>query len=181
MRRFRSRSATVLQAGFTAIELMVATSIVAILAALAAPAYRNLLDSYRVRRAVEDLSASLYLARVEAIRHGKSIVLLRLGPQDGCSGSSATGRWDCGWILFLDRNGNGALDEGELLQRSAPAHGVAIRHSGDNNRLTIRRWGVLPIFGFAFEPASGSATHARVLCSAGGGRLRSAEGTSECE
>ena len=45
--------------GFTAIELMVVVSIVAVLAALAAPSFTPLIESWRVREATEQLQSTL--------------------------------------------------------------------------------------------------------------------------
>ena len=55
------------EAGFTAIELLVTVSVVAILAALAAPSFKPLIDRWRVRNALESMQSTLFLARSEAI------------------------------------------------------------------------------------------------------------------
>ena len=49
--------------GFTAIELMVVVSIIAILTALAAPSFTPLIENWRVREASEQLQSTLYYAR----------------------------------------------------------------------------------------------------------------------
>ena len=56
-------SRTTTQFGFTAIELMVVVSIVAILAALAGPSFAPLIERWRVRDAAEGLTSTLYYAR----------------------------------------------------------------------------------------------------------------------
>ena len=63
------------QQGFTAIELMVVVSIVAILAALAAPSFTPLIERWRVRSAIEHLTSTLYFARSEAIKRGGGITI----------------------------------------------------------------------------------------------------------
>jgi len=180
------------RAGFTAIELTVVVAILAILAALAIPGLRDILDRYRVRRAVDEFSASLHLARTEAIKRGMGVVVARQMPE-GCTGSTENGRWDCGWIVFVDRNANNLREADELLlQQLPPAAGVAIKRptsgtpSNALNSLDVSRWGRLPILHMSFRPAHAADadddTHVpgqRVLCSAGGGRLRWAE-TAKC-
>jgi type IV fimbrial biogenesis protein FimT len=59
--------------GFTLIELMVAVAIVAILAALAAPSFRQLIASQRVKNASFDLVAGLSMARSEAITRNANV------------------------------------------------------------------------------------------------------------
>lgn len=67
------------QNGFTAIELMVVVSIVAILAALATPSFTPLIERWRVRSAAEDLTSTIYYARSEAIKRGGGITVEALG------------------------------------------------------------------------------------------------------
>jgi type IV fimbrial biogenesis protein FimT len=57
---------------------MVVITIVAILASIAGPSFGGIIERYRVRRASEDLTASLYLARSEALRRGGNITLRKL-------------------------------------------------------------------------------------------------------
>jgi len=64
--------------GFTTVELMVVITIVAILASIAGPSFGGIIERYRFRRASEDLTASLYLARSEALRRGGNITLRKL-------------------------------------------------------------------------------------------------------
>ena len=60
--------------GFTAIELLVVVSIIAVLAALAGPSFAQMIESWRVRDATESLRSTLIFARSEAINRGVHIV-----------------------------------------------------------------------------------------------------------
>ena len=66
------------ETGFTAIELLVTVAVVAILAALAAPSFKPLIDRWRVRDALESMQSTLYLARSEAIKRGGRIAIQKL-------------------------------------------------------------------------------------------------------
>ena len=59
--------------GFTAIELLVTISIIAILTAVAAPSFTRLIDSQRLRNASSGLSESLWLARAEALKRNRNV------------------------------------------------------------------------------------------------------------
>lgn len=85
-------------AGFTLVELLVTISIVAILAALAFPSYRE----FSVRMAVSDntnsLVAALNAARSEAVKRGRAAAVIANG-----------GNWNNGWQVVAaaeDADGN---------------------------------------------------------------------------
>ena len=62
-----------LSAGFTLVELMIVVVIVAILAAMAAPSYRDFLQKARVKDANEGISAFIAQAKSEAILRDRDI------------------------------------------------------------------------------------------------------------
>lgn len=74
--------------GFTLIELVVTLSVMAILATLATPSFREFIVNQRLRNASFDLMAALMLARSEAITRNGNVDLVRR--------STA---WDAGWTV----------------------------------------------------------------------------------
>lgn len=171
--------------GFTAIELMVVLGIIAILGALALPRFGGVIEGWRVRRAAEDLRATHYLARSEAMRRGGHVTLRKASPSDCVTTEDKD--WSCGWVLFADANGNGILDNGETqIQSSSALHGVKaeIGVAGAEAYLKVNRWGDLNGFGalrFTLRPASHQdLSAALVMCMSAGGRLRSVQGTDNC-
>ena len=119
-------SRTTTQFGFTAIELMVVVSIVAILAALAGPSFAPLIERWRVRDAAEGLTSTLYYARSEAIKRGGGIAI------------DATGGWDQGWKVTHTAN---AITT-DLKVSTAPPR-IAATHSNGKLILYVDRWGML--------------------------------------
>ena len=61
------------QGGFTAIELMVVVLVVAILAALAGPAFQQLIATQRVKSVASALIESLWVARSEALKRNDNV------------------------------------------------------------------------------------------------------------
>lgn len=101
-------------AGMTLIELLVVVSLVSLFALLATPPIVGMLASSRVQSAALELKTSFDLARSEAIRQGTNATACPSTDGLGCS-STAT-NWSVGWLIWNDRNGNSALDPGEIVQ-----------------------------------------------------------------
>jgi type IV fimbrial biogenesis protein FimT len=165
-------------AGFTAIELLVTISVVAVLAALAAPSFTPLVESWKVRQATEQLNSSLYFARSEAIKRGGQIAIQKLpNNTNGCTSATGTNDWDCGWIICHDTNGNGNCNPSEpVLQRiDAPAK-VQVTRTGGGDSIKLNRWGLVAgtWLGFSLVPLNKPTTHpgARGVCMSSGGRIR---------
>ena len=59
--------------GFTAIELMVTVAVVAIFATLAAPSFRQLIATQRVKSVASALNESLWVARSEALKRNDNV------------------------------------------------------------------------------------------------------------
>ncbi len=80
------------RAGFTAIELMVAMGVLALLSGLAVPLFSVVSDAVRFRTAARALAADLKQAR-GAARRGAAPVVLAFDPEGRGYGIAGTGRW----------------------------------------------------------------------------------------
>lgn len=167
-----------LVAGFTAIELMVVVSIVAIMAALAGPSFTPLIENWRVRESAEQLQSTLYYARSEAIKRGGQVVIQKIpNNTNGCTSATGTRAWDCGWIVCHDTNDNGTCNATEpVLQRVASAAKVHVNRTGGGASIKLNRWGLVDgtFLGFNLIPLDKSVSHpgARGVCMSSGGRVR---------
>lgn len=77
-----------LPAGFTLVELMVTITVLAILLAVAVPAFSDFMEKARLRGAADALSSQFALARSQAIRTDRNVTLVIKGEDDTwCSGA----------------------------------------------------------------------------------------------
>lgn len=78
------------QMGFSLIELMITVTLVAIMAALAAPSFRSLMARQRIKTASADLVSHLTLSRSEAIKQNSDVTM---------TSSSGDSSWTNGWTI----------------------------------------------------------------------------------
>lgn len=76
--------------GFTLIELMVTVAVLAVLASLATPSFRQLLAAQRVRVTGYDIVSDLVLARSEAIKRGENVTIRPVASD-----------WALGWTVTV--------------------------------------------------------------------------------
>lgn len=165
-------------AGFTAIELLTVIAIMGVLAALAAPTFAPMIERWRVKQAVEELTSTIYYARSEAIKRGGRVLIQKLpNNTNGCTTASTNQDWDCGWFVCEDTNNNNTCNATEpVLQRyDAPTNLQITRTSGAAS-IKLNRWGLVDgaWLGFSLVPLNKSITDqaARGLCMSSGGRIR---------
>jgi type IV fimbrial biogenesis protein FimT len=85
--------------GFTLIELMFVVLVAAILLALAAPSFDDLLRRNTVQSQQLKLLSAISSARQEAVNRAITVSICR--STDGANCTAATGAWT-GWIIFTD-------------------------------------------------------------------------------
>ena len=100
--------------GFTLVETVLTTAVLAVLAALTLPAFGALLERQRASAAMGALSAQMQLARMAAITYRSPAVLCPSSDGETCDGGTD---WSGGWILFLDPDGNQRPDTADEVLR----------------------------------------------------------------
>lgn len=100
--------------GFTLIELMAVLAIAAILASVAVPSFRSMIQNNRLATQANELTGTLNFARSEAIKRGNSVTVCVSNNQAGCTGGTT---WENGWIAFVDVNRDQSLSAGDTLLR----------------------------------------------------------------
>ncbi len=97
----------------TLVELLVVVSLVAILLAMAGPAYVNMVRTNQMAVGVNNLAGGFHFARSEAAKRGGGVAIC--ASSDGLSCST---NWSKGWLVWLDDNASGTLgkvDAGEEI------------------------------------------------------------------
>ena len=100
--------------GFSLIELLVTIAIAAIIAGLAAPSFKKMLDANRIQTTASALQGDIMFARTEAVKRGLWVSICPSTDQATCSTSNV---WQNGWIVFNDLNGSGTMQTGDLVLR----------------------------------------------------------------
>lgn len=172
--------------GFTLLELMVTVTIVAILAALAAPSFTRLIADNNLSTQVNSLLADLRFARSEAIKRGINITLCpsstSLNTTATCSGSD----WRTGWIAFIDADANNSRANTETILRRQEAFAAGASIVSNNptpiSSLRFNAEGRIPggMGALNFTAVNNIAPN-RLLCISVTGRVRVVEkGATSC-
>lgn len=107
--------------GFTLVELMVAVSLVAIIAGLGVPSFRGFMERQSVSAQVEVFTSSVRFTRSSAVRTGRPVTMCRSADPGAasptCVGASGTNDWSTGWIIFEDLDRDGVVDANETILR----------------------------------------------------------------
>ncbi|MDP2034223.1 MAG: GspH/FimT family pseudopilin [Polaromonas sp.] len=174
------------QAGFTLIELLIVMSLISVLAAMAVPGFRSLLVNRTVQAAADALITDMRYARSEAVKRSARVSVCQSA--NGTSCATGSNLWVGGWIVFVDADGDGAVDAGDEIVRvqqalTSMASIASTNPSGDRRFFTYQPtgWAKSSSQTFIFTPSgdipSGSV---RVVCISNQGRpgLKAAGATS---
>lgn len=151
------------QSGLTLFELVITTTLIAILAAVAAPSFQGLIQDQQRESVGLELYHAMMLARTEGIKRGRNVVMCPSEDGVHCVAAVAgsTARWHRGWIMYVDALPNEERDPAN------PAETLLRRGNIMPETLTLtsgnRRW-------LRFQPqgTAGGSTATLTLCDARG-------------
>lgn len=107
--------------GFTLVELLVTTSIAAVLLTLAVPSFGTLILTQQVRTSAGDLQTSLFYARSEAIKRAADVRVVPSG-----------GDWKNGWSVQLT-DGTVLRSESALNDQLASMAGTTVTYQSSGH------------------------------------------------
>ena len=122
MQRLVLTDKTIGLSGFTLIELMVVSSVIAIIVGIAAPNLGRFIESQRLNGGQKVLSSNLKYTQSEAVTRNASVTMCIYGTSTSCdTASSAT--WNQGWHIFIDLDTDQVIDPNEvaLILKTQPA------------------------------------------------------------
>jgi len=101
--------------GFTLTELLMVLIIISVTLAIGLPNFQSLIISSRLTSSANAMVSALQLARFEALKQQKNVVIANKNSQ-----------WENGWIVFIDEKtgsqaSNNQLDSNELILASFDA------------------------------------------------------------
>lgn len=128
-----------LQGGLSLVELMVTLSVLAVILGLGVPGLTSFIQGNRLTGTANEMLAAISLARAEAVTKSINTVFCR--SDDGSSCVNGSGAWQ-GWLVFIDRNGNGNPNGANEILRSGLIDGGTLKVTASsniaNNRITFR-------------------------------------------
>jgi len=112
-------------AAFTLVEVVVALAIAALLALLGAPAFQDWLAAYQQANQAKHLAETMTRARTEAVRRGHRVNLCKSNGGGSCSDQ---GNWESGFLVYVDQNRDGKIDDGEPVLEigGAASRGITV-------------------------------------------------------
>lgn len=153
--------------GFTLVEQLACLAVLGVLSAIALPGLRQFMQAQQVTGATHALHASLLLARSEAVKRNRPVLV-----------DNGDGDWASGWRVYADLNDNGRLDAGEpLIRVTARLSGEVVARGNAPVRRHVRYVGNgrSQLAGGAFQAGTISICHAsarqpvrRLVVNAGG-------------
>lgn len=101
------------QKGFTLVEMLTVSVIVAILLGIGVPSYKYIGNQNRMSMEVNSLLGDMQYARSEALRAGKRVTTCVSTNGTSCTGGTAWGR---GWVVYSNPNGAANPPAGSVLR-----------------------------------------------------------------
>jgi type IV fimbrial biogenesis protein FimT len=112
------------QHGFTLAETLTTLAVLGISLSLAIPGLESLARDNARATAVNQLVATMHMARSEAIIRNTPVAICPSKNRQDCTARN----WESGWIRFVDNNRNQSLDPDErILGVAPPVPGFLIR------------------------------------------------------
>lgn len=156
-----ANSASRLAKGFTLVELMITVVIVAVILTIAVPGFLGLIERNRLQAAANNVYSSLVLARSEALKRNRPVVICKSNAAGTACETSDPGEWEGGWLVHADIINLVTPDSDEILAvRESLRNGYTLRVVDDPNDASPADVGSM-----TYRPNGGASNEAAfILC-----------------
>ena len=101
----------IIKNGFTLLELIIVTALIAIISCFALPAYRNMMATQEINNTTTKITALSRQAKNWAAAQHTNIVICSSANFTACQPA----KWSSGFLIFSDQNKNRQLDTNETI------------------------------------------------------------------
>lgn len=122
--------------GFTIVELMIAIAVLGLLLGLGIPSFQSTIQNNRMTSSINELVTSLNQARSEAVKQNLPVRIC--ASDDGTSCGDNSVNWEDGWIVFVDRDDDGVIDDGDDCGENATDDCILSVQTALAGNLTLR-------------------------------------------
>ncbi len=110
--------------GFTLLELMITLAVASILLSVGVPSFRGMMLDNRLVNEANQFVTAVNLARSAAVRYQRNATVCMTTNYNAavptCGGSN---NWGRGWIVWVDKDRDGATDANEIIAVHEPIAG----------------------------------------------------------
>ena len=126
------------QGGLTLPELLISLTVASTLSVNGVSQYKHIVQENRMTSEINQFVTALHLARSEAVKHGRRIVLC---PSKDGSNCGRSPDWIKGWILFASEDREHDPEE-QVLQAGNPlSAGISLHSSNHRKRIVYQQDG----------------------------------------
>ena len=153
-------------AGFTLQEMLVVMAIMGIVAAMAAPSFRDFAIQRSIAAQITDLTSALRLARSEALKRGREVSLCPTRNASAANGKPMcvnSTDWKTGYLVFI---GSIYANDQYIRVQQPYSNGGSIQ-ADDVGGIRFRPNGVLKVGGartFTFKPPLPTSDRSKKVC-----------------
>lgn len=124
--------------GFTLLELLVTLAVGSILIAMAVPNFRDVMLNSQRTASVNDLVAAMTMARIEAQKQGRQVIVCPLDTTSACT--PATANWNNGWLVYVNRDATSppVFDANDVVVKRFPRKTAPVTARGNQNYFAFR-------------------------------------------
>ena len=111
--------------GFTLLELMTTLAVAAIVVSVGVPTFRGVVNDSRLASQANEFVSAIAIARSAAVRYQRNATVCRSTNFDAAVPGCAAGTdWSVGWIVWVDKDSDAAIDANEILAVHEPLRGT---------------------------------------------------------